>query len=166
MNEEFNWLYYLLPLSSLLSDFIKKKESSRPISRVLCLLPKRGKGVCHLSTPSVTDMALASYPPARAGYPQTPVYMLLQLPRQTARCVTTRLVSSYLTFSPLPLRKRRLFSSPLLNPHGLLAVNKWDALCCPDFPLSPPERGASDKPSDCFRGAKVRKLLQNSVLFL
>ena len=44
MNEEFNWLYYLLPLSSLLSDFIKKKkESSRPISRVLCLLPKKGK---------------------------------------------------------------------------------------------------------------------------
>ena len=30
-------------------------------------------------------MALANYPPARAGYPPTPVYMFLQLPRQTAR---------------------------------------------------------------------------------
>ena len=62
--------------------------------------------------------------------------------------------------------ERRLFSSPLLNPRGLLAVNKWDALCCPDFPLSPPERDASDKPSDCFQRAKVRKSLQYFVLFL
>ena len=52
--------------------------------------------------------------------------------------VAIRLVGSCPTFSPLPFNEeRRLFSSPLLNPHGLLAVNKWDALCCPDFPLSP-----------------------------
>ena len=33
--------------------------------------------------------------------------------------------------------RRRLFSSVLLSPHGLLPVKKRNALCCPDFPLVP-----------------------------
>ena len=46
--------------------------------------------------------AQAVYPPAWDEQPSlTPVYMTLQLLRCTARYVTTRLVSSYLTFSPL-----------------------------------------------------------------
>ena len=60
--------------------------------------------------------------------------------------VASRLVSSYLTFSPLPpewktrhagLRgvRRRLFSSTRISPRGLLPVRKRNALCCPDFPL-------------------------------
>ena len=45
---------------------------------------------------------IAVYPPARASNPQTLVYMTLQLLGRTARSVTTRLVGSYSTFSPLP----------------------------------------------------------------
>lgn len=33
--------------------------------------------------------------------------------------------------------RRRLFSSALLSPRGLLPVKKRNALCCPDFPLAP-----------------------------
>ena len=67
---------------------------------------KRGR---HLSVPDVTVIAIAVYPPARTSNPQTPVYMTLQLPGRTARGVTTRLVSSYLTFSPLLFEKSGYF---------------------------------------------------------
>ena len=80
--------------------------------------------------------------------------MTLQLPGRTARGVTTRLVSSCLTFSPLPLwREAVIFFcvSPAVT--DSLQINKRDALCCPDFPHTP--RGASDRPSNCFLGCKI-----------
>ena len=48
---------------------------------------------------------------------------------------------------------RRFFSSARSNPRGLLPVKKWNALCCPDFPL-PAETG-SGKPAYCFDVTKV-----------
>lgn len=59
---------------------------------------------------------LSSYPPAcaangtRTGRPLTPVYADFHLPRCTARTVTSRPVSSCLTFSPLP--PIRLYTLP------------------------------------------------------
>ena len=43
---------------------------------------------------------------------------------------------------------RRSFSSAWSNPHGLLPVKKWNALCCPDFPQL--TCVSSDKPVNCF----------------
>ena len=64
--------------------------------------------------------------------------MTLQLPGRTARGVTTRLVSSYLTFSPLPsLRMAVIFFCVFPAVADSLQINKRDALCCPDFPHTP-----------------------------
>jgi hypothetical protein len=80
-------------------------------------------------------MALSTYPPAQAGSPQAPVYMVFQLPMCTAGCVATaagRLLPYLLTLTG---RSRRLFSSTRIYPRGYLSVRKRDALRCPDFPL-------------------------------
>ena len=81
--------------------------------------------------------------------------MTLQLPGRTARGVTTRLVSSYLTFSPLPLwREAVIFFcvSPAVT--DSLQINKRDALCCPDFPHTPLGEQATDRPT-AFMGTKL-----------
>ena len=93
---------------------------------------------CHLSVPDVAVIAIAVYPPARASNPQTPVYMTLQLPGRTAHGVTTSLVGSYPTFSPLPyLHEAVIFFCVLPAVADTLHINKRDALCCPDFPHTP-----------------------------
>ena len=79
----------------------------------------------------------------------TSVYMTLQLLRCTARRVATRLVSSYLTFSPLPLPDGRggsfLLHYSTLADSFLLGSRM---LCVARTFLL---RNASDKPADCFR---------------
>ena len=84
------------------------------------------------------QQTIAVYPPARASSPQAPVYMTLQLPGRTAQGVTTRLVGSYPTFSPLPHRSEAViffYVNPAVT--DTLHINKRDALCCPDFPHTP-----------------------------
>ena len=90
--------------------------------------------------------AKAFYPPARASYPQAPVYMNLQPPRHTAR---TSLHDRWALTPPSHpyLTGRRLFSSALLCSRKQLSVRKWSALCCPDFPPLP--CGNGDRPNDC-----------------
>ena len=81
---------------------------------------------------------IAVYPPARASNPQTLVYMTLQLLGRTARSVTTRLVGSYSTFSPLPrLNEAVVFFCVFPAVTDTLHIHKQDALCCPDFPHTP-----------------------------
>ena len=85
---------------------------------------------CQLSTKNMSlsfiysmshPMAQAFYPPPnnRAGYPCGGGLHELAAPKMHSRHVTMPLVSSYLTFSPFQ-PKLLLFSSALLNPHGLL----------------------------------------------
>ncbi|MEN9699973.1 MAG: hypothetical protein RLZZ301_1171 [Bacteroidota bacterium] len=54
--------------------------------------------------------------------------------------ITEQAVSSYLTFSPFPRQAEVVSLSAALSVihnfcRGLLPVRKYDALCCPDFPL-------------------------------
>ena len=121
--------------------------------------------VCHLSVLDVAVIAIAVYPPARASNPQTPVYMTLQLPGRTARGVTTRLVGSYPTFSPLPhVCGAVIFFCVYPAVADTLHINKRAALRCPDFPHTP--CGASDRPSNCFPTCKISaRLAKNQDLF-
>lgn len=99
--------------------------------------------VCHLSGPAVADRLNRSTLrrarlSARTSRPLTTVYANFQLPMCTAHIVTKWLVVSYTRLLTLTGRSRRLFSSALIKPHGLLRVRKRDALCCPDFPQISP----------------------------
>ena len=99
--------------------------------------------VCHLSGPAVADRLNRSTLrrarlSARTSRPLTTVYANFQLPMCTAHIVTKWLVVSYTRLLTLTGRSRRLFSSALIKPRGLLLVRKRDALCCPDFPQISP----------------------------
>ena len=100
------------------------------------------------------------------------VYMNLQLPRCTAERVTTPLVSSYLTFSPFQTcgesrpvwwgEVRRHGCCYFLLHYSTLAdcfyIRKWDALCCPDFPLDMVLLAlhlSSGRLSGCFPSTKL-----------
>lgn len=69
------------------------KKKSRPVSRVLslfhCSAREGGKGFYHFSGPGVTTGLMRPTPRHRTGSPYTPVYMVLQPLRWTARNVTT-----------------------------------------------------------------------------
>ena len=112
------------------------KKNSGAVSRVLYC---RGRGwSCHRRClPFIYDTTLAVplsfYPPARAGRPLSPlrpddrsrrVAGLHELSTSGVHStyVAIRLVGSYPTFSPLPKRFRRLFSSARASPRGLLPV--------------------------------------------
>ena len=82
--------------------------------------------------------------------------MNLQLPRCTAGMSPYRWWALTPPSHPYLACARRFFSSALLNPHGLLLIRKWDALGCPDFPLSDDNdicllHTFSDRLSNCFR---------------
>ena len=81
-------------------DNIKKQSDYKPGSVPTCVRC----GACHLSRPYVTAWFKRSTLWLGRATLIAPVYMNLQLPRCTAVCVTTTLVGSYPTFSPLPLR--------------------------------------------------------------
>ncbi len=104
----------------------------------------------------------------------TLVYMNFQLPKRTARHVTMLLVGSYLTFSPSPIfftpseneaKNRQLFSSTLTYPHGQLAINKQDALCCPDFPPIFRKRPATNRTTAYSRLQRYAKFISSALNF-
>ena len=90
--------------------------------------------------------------------------------------VTMRLVSSCLTFSPLPplpsgnpcpkgqggakAKRGRLFSSALIHPYGQLPVKKRIALRCPDFPPASPWNARGKPFCLFFMAAKLRQARQ------
>ena len=90
----------------------REKKASRPISRVLCGVTPRlsfifRRVVVEASEESPTPASRSTlrrrvFRPTRTSSPQASVYMNFQLPMCTARMSPWRLVSSYLTFSPLP----------------------------------------------------------------
>ena len=96
-----NWMsvsIFLLKIFSLL------KESSVPISRVLCLLSRRLPFIYTAGYPT----APAFYPPSYLpegdsdGQPSTDGLRELAASRRDSPTITRRLVVSYTTFSPLP----------------------------------------------------------------
>ena len=130
----------------------------------------------------------AFYPLSWAGYPhqrQCPHRCIrtiaidsvheLAAPKAHSRCVTTPLVGSCPTFSPLLHSTSECSGSFLLRCLAVtdhLYIGKWDALRCPDFPLVlgrgvAPSYSTSDKPSDCFHDANLRIFFDSpfSVLF-
>lgn len=135
--------------------------SSKAVSRVLYrMLPC---GFYHLSGPAIAGQARSNLPiltasrcrlvRERAAPLSGPIWSFNSwgLPRSRS---PGKAVSSYLTFSPLPLRA--VYSLwHLLSPAAWrLPVRKQDALCCPDFPPRT-EKARSDR---TFCRAKIRFL--------
>ena len=89
----------------------------------------------------------------------TPVYLILQPIRRTARNVATttgKLLPHLFTLIP---QAERLFSVTLLCPREQLPVRKHGALCCPDFP--PPEQ-VRKRQTDLLIDAKVIIFYKNN----
>lgn len=131
-----------------------KQNPCKPGSVPFCSNKIPANGVCHLSMPQVTLSALtivgiAFYPLPRTGYPRTAVYANLQL----SRCTATVSPSCWWSLTPPshPYRHecRRLFSSALLNPYGLLVFSQ---VRCPLLPglSSRTLWDASDRPEFCY----------------
>jgi len=100
-------------------------------------------------------MALATYPPGSDeqpsnagifGFAAHKVYLRRASPRGG--------VSSYLTFSPLPLRAV-VFCGTRCRCLQRLPVKKYGALRCPDFPHADLRQPATI----AFQGAKIQKIL-------
>jgi len=135
-------------------DFLR---SYKPVSRIL--FPSVNSGRYHLSVPIITHRDQSAYPPTRlsasneqfsrvglCGISACKVYPRDMLPYRD--------VSSYLTFSPLPTPTppRRGWVSSYFLWHYLFptsrdpALNRCNALCCPDFP---PQRFGRDDSLAC-----------------
>ena len=99
----------------------------------------RSAGVPAIYPVPMSPSASIVLPSGSGGPPSQCVAGLHELsaPGMYSTSVTTGLVGSYSTFSPLPLKNKwRLFSSTLIHPCERLPVKKQNALCCPDFPLA------------------------------
>ena len=131
--------------------FNDNKKSSKPVSRIL--FPE-----C-LRMPVFHHLSCRSTPRYQASSPQAPVYVIFQRVRRTAGDVAItagRLLPCLLTLTRLGRGfGGRLFSSPLLCPHGHLPFRKYDALCCPDFP-----------PLSCIRICMKRAMERSTAFYL
>ena len=88
--------------------------------------------------------------------------MTLQLPGRTARGVTTRLVGSYPTFSPLPrICGAVIFFCVYPAVADTLHINKRDALRCPDFPHTP--RGSKRQTVQLLSYCKNTEFLGDNI---
>ena len=133
---------------------------------VIYLVPKSPLGSSTL--PSTAALRQSDEPPSICGIHE------LTAPSRHSMTITRHLVVSYTTFSPLPCfhlktQQGGYFLLPTPTVTNSFYFRKWDALCCPDFPLSSPSGNASDKPEHCFRTAKVTKkfdLTANFAKFL
>jgi len=76
-----------------------------------------------------------------------PVYMVLQLASGTALYIaiqTGELLPHLFTLTP---DRGGCSLLPKLCPHEQLPIKKYDALCCPDFPLSALRQPAANRPT-------------------
>lgn len=105
---------------------------SRSVRRVL----SRTSGGDHLSRTFVAKRLKQPTRRRRAGHPYLLLGLALGGVYQAGSVTQTagELLPHLFTLIPLT---ERLFSVTLLPPLGDLPVKKHDALCCPDFPLSP-----------------------------
>ena len=123
----FNILYY-----------IKRKQSDYKPGSVRTISQFSTDEACLSFIYSMSHpMAQAFYPPPnnRAGYPGGGGLHELAAPKMHSRHVTVPLVSSYLTFSPFLLEGSCCFLLHYSTLADCFYIRKWDALCCPDFPL-------------------------------
>ena len=136
------------------------KKACASVSRVL--YPPCG-GPPSSIWPTRHHAGLATYPPTPSSFGGTgfpcpcisgrPVYMVFQRVGFTKLpCSHKALVSSYLTFSPLPpscdgsaVSLSAALSVAVPFPARPLPVRKHAALCCPDFP---PPAGSGERWSD------------------
>ena len=142
---------------------------------------QRNAGACHLSSPRVTPglkhSTLRSSPKAigRAALNLRFTWAYSsQMAQPDDHPPAGGLLHHLLTLTlTTPLKEQDSKSGYFLLPTPTVTnsfyFRKWDALCCPDFPLSSPSGNASDKPEHCFRTAKVTKkfdLTTNFAKFL
>ena len=141
--------------------FKGKKESSRPVSRVLYRSEERR---LPLISSRRYRRALAIYPLTSGGQPLSPVYMILQPMGRTATpyCyVCGELLPRLFTLTFLPVSRKREGGYSLLRYLNIAAyryISRHGALCCPDFP--PARRRAADRPAAFFGAAKVVKKIK------
>ena len=159
---------------SILNCLTKKRQC--PCKPGSVLLAQRLSFIYLTSHP----VTLAFYPPShrswfRAGYPQSMVYMNLQLPDGTARRSPDGWWSLTPPSHPYPLylepvlrlksKRGGCFLLPTPTVTNSFYFRKWDALRCPDFPLVPqhssPPGGramtaipATDRSTVVFRGQR------------
>ena len=127
----------------------KKQSACKPGS-----VPRMKRSACHLSTPCVTvRLYRSTLRLGRAALSCGAGIRELSTSRMHGPDVAIRPVGSYPPSHPYRPCGRRFFSSARSNPRGLLPVKKWNALCCPDFPL--PAEAGSGKPAYCFDVTKV-----------
>lgn len=137
------------------------------IKRLRCL--SFIQNVCHHTSPAFYPLSWTGYPHQQQR-PHRSIHVIaidsiyeLAAPKVHSRCVTTPLVGSCPTFSPLPSPVSEQGGCFLLHYLAVtdhLYIGKWDALRCPDFPLvlgrgTAPSYSTSDKPSDCFQDANL-----------
>lgn len=102
---------------------------------VIYLVPKSPLGSSTL--PSTAALRQSDEPPSICGIHE------LTAPRWHSLTITRQLVVSYTTFSPLPCfhlktQQGGYFLLPTPTVTNSFYFRKWDALCCPDFPLASP----------------------------
>lgn len=135
------------------------------------------QNVRRRTSPAFYPLSWASYP-HQQQCPHRSIRIIaidsvheLAAPKAHSRCVTTPLVGSCPTFSPLPhstFEGGGCFLLRYLAVTDHLYISKWDALRCPDFPLVlgrgvAPSYSTSDKPSDCFHDANIRIFFDSLV---
>ena len=114
---------------------------------------QQSAGACHLSNPWVTPglehSTLRSCHKRHSGeQPSVCGIHELTAPSRHSMTITRHLVVSYTTFSPLPCfhlktQQGGYFLLPTPTVTNSFYFRKWDALCCPDFPLVLPWRPAT-----------------------
>lgn len=127
----------------LFRNKLRRKEVSRPISRVLSWT------VIHLGAMSPSPSS--DLPGSSAGNANGSLFGLAPSGVYTATIVTNGAVRSYRTFSPLPIETGGIFSAALAvmlpSPAPCPGVTWHSALWSPDFPP------AACAASDCLAGS-------------
>ena len=108
----------------------------------------------HLPSPTSSivlpsDGLCSDGPPSHRRYTRT---FSLRCARLACHHTTGGLLPHLLTLTD---RSRRLFSSALINPRGLLPIKKRSVLCCPDFPPAPPNRERTRQTARLFLGLRI-----------
>ena len=136
--------------------FLKKKQSGyKPGSvysgwNMSVIYPHLPSPTSSIVLPS--DGLCSDGPPSLRRYTRT---FSLRCARLACRHTTGGLLPHLLTLTD---RNRRLFSSALINPHGLLPIKKRSVLRCPDFPPAPPIKERTRQTARLFLGLRIYEI--------
>ena len=109
--------------------------------------------VRHLSTTCVATSSVL--PSTLGGLPSNGSLHELAAPKMHSQCVTTLLVGSYPTFSPLLHRSGAVVFFCITQPSRTASILGSRMPCAARTFLFRSVRTASDEPSDCFPTAKI-----------